>query len=238
MLGLLSLFCSTAFAGERFAAWSYGAATVPVGVYEVEAISTVETHREDGVRVSEWEHEVELEYGVTRSLEAGLYLVGAQTDDAAFTFAGYKARLRYRPLPLGAAPVDLAGYIEYIGTPTFDTHGVEAKIIVAHEGMDLKATLNITGEVEWSAGEIEPVLEPTAGVAWRLNKSFAVGAEGKLETVLTNPIEGPYLWLGPTVHLAGKDAAIWWTLSAMAGVTEATRNDAVVEARSLLGIDL
>ena len=238
LLALVSLLQPSALAGERFFSWSYGADTVAPGTYELEPISTVETHREDGVRVSEWEHEVEIEYGVWPGLEVGLYVVASQTDDAALTFSGYKARVRYRPWPLGTYGVDVAGYLEYIGSPTFDTHGVEAKVILAHEGQDLRASLNVTGELEISADGVEPVLEPTGGVAWRLNKHLALGLEGKVETVLVNPVEGPYFWAGPTLHLAGKESRIWWTLNAMGGLTDATRQDAVVEARSVVGIDL
>lgn len=227
-----------AFAGERFLAWSYGADTVPVGNLELEPFSTVETHHEDGALVAEWDHEIELEYGITPALEAGMYLTAAQTDDAALTFSGYKARLRYRFWPLGTRGVDLAGYLEYVGSPTFSEHEVEAKLIVAHEGQKLRASLNVTGELHVADGAVEPVLEPTAGLAWRFTPNVALGAEGKLEVALTDPIEGPFVWAGPTLHLAGKESRVWWTVSAIIGLTEATRGDAEVEARSMVGIDL
>lgn len=235
---LLSLLAAPALANERFFAWSYGADTVSAGHTELEPIITVETHHEDGELVAEWTHEVELEHGITNALEAGAYLQASQTNDGALTFSAYKARLRYRFWPLGTRGVDLAGYVEYIGSPTFDAHGFEGKLIVAHEGPKLRAALNVTAEVEVEGAEVEPVLEPTAGVAWRFNRQFALGAEGKMEMVLTDPVEGPYFWAGPTLHLAGKEGRLWWTLSAIIGLTDATRGDAEVEARSLVGIDL
>lgn len=235
---LIALLAHPALAGERFLAWSYGADTVPLGTLELEPILTVETHHEGDVAVAEWTHEVELEYGITRRLEGGLYVVGSQTDGGPLSFAGYKARVRYRFWPLGTRPVDMAGYLEYVGTPTFDEHEIEAKLIVAHEGRELRASLNVTGELLLSDGGLEPVLEPTAGVAWRLDPYLALGAEGKMEMALGDEVEGPFFWLGPTLHLSGEDGVVWWTTSAIFGLTGPTRDDAEIEARTMLGIDL
>lgn len=235
---LIALLFHPAHAGERFLAWSYGADTVPKGSLELEPILTVETHHEDDVAVAEWTQEVELEYGITRQLEGGLYVVGSQTGAGPLSFAGYKARVRYRFWPLGTRPVDMAGYLEYVGAPTFDEHEIEAKLIVAHEGQDLRAALNVTGEFQFSDGGLVPVLEPTAGLAWRPNSQIALGAEGKMEMALGDEMEGPFFWLGPTLHLSGEDGVVWWTTSAIFGLTGPTREDAEVEARTMLGLDL
>jgi len=235
---MLFLLAASAFAGERFHAWSYGVDTVPQGGIEVEHYATVETHHEDGDLVPEWEHQIELEYGITSSLEGGLYVVATQTGRGALTFSAYKARLRYRFWPVGELPVDLAAYLEYVGSPTFDRNGLEAKIIVAHEGQEVRAALNVTGEFTWADGGFEPTFEPTLGVAWRADPHFAIGAEGKLEATFADPVEGPYLWAGPTVHVAGEGGRLWWTLSGLFALTPATRGDAEIQARSLLGINL
>lgn len=235
---ILALLLTPALAGERFFAWSYGAATVPVGEAELEPFTTVETHTEDGAVVAEWTHEVELEYGITPALEAGFYFVASQTGDAALTYSGYKARLRYRFWPVGTRGVDLAAYLEYVGSPTFTEHEVEAKVILAHEGKKWRAALNLTGEFAIADGEVEPTLEPTAGVAYRISPNVAVGVEGKVEATFGDAVEGPFFWAGPTLHLAGKDSRLWWTISGMYGLTGPSRDDATVEARSMVGIDL
>ena len=235
---LALLLLSPAHANERFLAWTYGADTLSQGSMELEPITTVETHHEADELIAEWTHEVELEYGITNSLEGGLYLVASQTNGEALTFSGYKARLRYRFWPLGTKAIDMAGYLEYIGSPTFDEHGAEVKLILAHEGEKVRAALNLTGEFVFVPGEVEPVFEPTAGIAWRANPHLALGVEGKMETVFLDPIEGPFFWVGPTLHLAGDESKVWWTLSAIAGLTGPTRADAEIEARSMLGIDL
>jgi len=140
---------SPAFAGERFLAWSYGANTVGAGTVELEPIVTLETHDADGTTVHDWTHEVELEFGLTDAIEGGVYLVGAQTDDGPFSLEGYKARVRTRAWPMGSKAIDLAGYLEYVGSSTFAEHGVEAKVILAHEGRKVRAALNLTGELEF-----------------------------------------------------------------------------------------
>lgn len=234
----LSLLAQSALANERFFAWSYGADTVPQGGIELEPIATLETHKEDGAVMANWTHEIEVEYGITHAVEGGLYFVTSQTNDAALTFSGYKARVRYRFWPVATKAIDLAGYLEYVGSPTFEEHAVEAKIILAHEGTKVRAALNLTGELVFSPDGIEPVLEPTFGVAWRLDPHLALGVEGKVEAVLVDPVEGPFFWAGPTVHVAGTDGGLWWTLSAMVGLTGPSRDHAEVEARSMIGISL
>jgi len=235
---ILFFLLQPAHAGERFLAWSYGVDTVPQGEIEVEHYATVETHHEDGALVPEWKHQIELEYGVTNALEAGLYVVGAQTGDAAFSFSGYKARLRYRFWPISTRPFELAAYLEYVGSPTFEEHEAEAKLIFSHEGEKIRAALNLTGEFGFEQGTLTPALEPTLGLAWRATSHLAVGLEGKTETVFAEEVEGPMFWAGPTVHLAGQGGRLWWTLSSLFALSDTTREDAEVEARSLLGINL
>lgn len=227
-----------AFAGERFFAWSYGANTSPAGAVELEPTITVKTHDENGTTVHAWKHEVELEFGITDAIEGGIYLVGAQTDDGPFSIDGYKGRVRARAWPMGSRAVDLAGYLEYIGSSTFAEHGVEAKVILAHEGRKVRAALNLTGELEFEDGEVERVFEPTAGAVWRFNRAFALGGEGKLEYVFGEEGEGPYTWAGPTIHLAGPDGRVTWTTSVMGGLTAASRADAAIAARTIVGIEL
>ncbi len=229
---------SPAFAAERFLAWSYGANTVPAGAVELEPIVTVKTHDVDGTTVHDWTHELELEFGLTDAIEGGVYLVGAQTDDGPLSIEGYKARVRARAWPMGSKAVDLAGYLEYIGSSTFAEHGLEGKVILSHEGRKVRATLNLTGELEFEEGEVERVFEPTAGAVWRFNRAFALGAEGKLEHVFGEESEGPYTWAGPTIHFAGPDGRVTWTTSVMGGLTEASRADAAIAARTILGIEL
>lgn len=238
ILPLLALVLPTASAGERFLAWSYGADTVPQGEMELEPISTLKTHHEGDALVAEWKHEAELEFGITNALEGGVYFVTTQVNDGPLSYSGYKARARYRFWPLGTKGVDMAGYLEYIGSPTFEEHGVEAKLIVAHEGKSVRAALNVTGELELSPEGTEPVLEPTAGAVWRATPSFAFGGEAKAEVVFVGPLEGPFFWAGPTVHLAGGGGRLSWTVSTLFALSGPSRDDAEVQARSLFGIDL
>lgn len=230
---MFALLLSSALANERYLAWSYGAATAPPGTVELEPYATLELQDEH----REWTHEIELEYGILPALEGGLYFVSEQTDDGPLRFSAYQARLRYRFWPLGTRPIDMAAYLEYGGSPRFDSHLLEAKLIFAHEGQQWRAALNLTGEFEFSE-EVETTLEPTVGAVWLATPWLATGLEAKTEVVFGEALEGPFVWAGPTLHLSGKEHRLSWTLSALVGLTEQSRKDAWVEARSLLGVAL
>ena len=165
-------------------------------------------------------------------------MVAEQEGDAALTFSHFKGRLRYRFWPVGTQAVDLAGYLEYVGSPTFEEHEVEAKLIVSKESEKVRAALNVTAEFEIEEGEVETVLEPTAGLAWRVTPHVAPGVEAKLETVFGEELEGPFVWAGPSVHLSSQGGKLFWTTAVIIGLTGPTRGDAEIEARSLVGLEL
>lgn len=232
----LALF-GTASAGERVFAWSYGYGTVPKGGVEVEHYATA--HGKDGGENVFWEHQIELEYGVTDRLEAGLYVVGGQWNDEPMAFRAYKGRLRYRFGSEGVAPVDTNIYLEYIGSPTFDSHGVEGKLILAKHVGRFTSALNVEYEVEVERDAIAQELEPTLGAGWYVTPGFLVGAEGRFETYfLETGLRGPFLWAGPSVHLSGEGGKLWWTLSALFPATGATMEQQGVVARSLVAVNL
>lgn len=232
---LLAALTLPSHAAERFFSWSYGVDTLPEGGAEAELYTTAKTHHEDDALLAKWEHQLELEVGITSSLEAGLYLVADQTNDDSLSFSAYKGRLRYRFWPVGSRLIDLGAYLEYKGSPTFEEHEVEAKLLLAHEGDKLRAALNLTDEVKFEADGTIDVFEPTAGVAWRFTQHVSAGLEGKMETELGEE-EGPFFWAGPNLHLVAKGGEFWWTLAALGALTPATRADAEIEARSLVGI--
>lgn len=228
------LLTANALAGERLFAWTYGSGTVPQGGVELEHYLTAETH--GGPGLTDWQHQVEVEYGVTNNLELGLYIVGEQVGSGPLNFAAYKGRFRYRLAPVGSWPVDVAVYGEYVGHPGEDARALEEKIILERAvGKRFVAALNITSEQEFEGSEVEVVLEPTLGLGVHVVPWFTVGAEAKYEQVIG---EGPMAWAGPSVHVAGKGGRLWWTVAGMYGLTEDTRADAVWEVRSLLALNL
>ncbi|MFZ5478934.1 MAG: hypothetical protein ACOZNI_19335 [Myxococcota bacterium] len=233
---LLPVLFSTASAGERVFAHSYGYGTVPKGGVEVEHYATV--FAKPGDR-NFWEQQIELEYGVTDRLEAGLYVVGTQWDDEALTFKKYKGRLRYRLGSEGVGPVDTNLYLEYIGTPTFDAHGVEAKLIFAKSVGRFTSALNLEYKVEFEAGEVVHEIEPTVGAGYKVVDWAYVGAEGRFEEYfLPSGLKGPFAWAGPSVHLMGEGGKIWWTLAVILPLTEHTTTYGGPIGRSLIAVNL
>jgi hypothetical protein len=231
---LALLLSPAAFAGERLFGFSYGYGTVPRGGVEVEHYATAE---EEAGRIN-WEHQIELEYGITDKLEAGLYVVAEQPGGGALSFAGYKARLRYRLGAQGVGPVDAALYLEYIGSPSFDEHGIEAKVILAKTVGSFEAAFNAEYKATFGTALVQEI-EPSLGLGYHLDPHVFVGAEAR------NEIEweggeppGVFLWAGPTVHLAGEGGKVWWTVTALFATTGDTRDDHAYIVRSLVAINL
>lgn len=231
---LLSAFL--AHAGERTFAFSYGYGTLPQGGVELEQYTTA--YGKNGSTDFFWEHQTELEYGVTDHLEAALYLVSGHWDDESVEFRGYKARLRYRFGNAGGTPFGANAYVEYIGKPSFDEHGVELKAIFGGDVQRFTWALNVEYEVEVGDGVLHEI-EPTFGAGIHLGPWLVLGIEGKAEAYLyEGGMDGPYAFVGPSLHLAGQGGKVWWSLAAIAPVTPLTIEDEGVQIRSLVAINL
>jgi hypothetical protein len=229
------LLVAPAFAGERSFAWTYGADTVPKGGIELEHYVTAQTHGNPAN--TDWQHQIEFEYGISNRLELGVYAVAEQDGGGPLAFSAYKGRLRYRLAPMGVWPVDVAVYGEYIGYVGVNERKLEEKLIVSKDVGKLALALNVTGEQKFvPAAAPEIVIEPTVGVGYHFASWFSAGAEGKLEQVIG--ADGPLLWAGPNVHVAGEGGRFWWTVAAMYGLTPETRDDAEWQVRSLLAVNL
>jgi hypothetical protein len=229
------LLLSTAFAGERVFAHSYGYGTVPKGGVEVEHYLTAKAIADTA---PSWEHQIELEYGITDQLEAGLYVVGSQAGSGPLAFKGYKARLKYRFGAAGVAPIDVAAYLEYIGNAGGEEHAVEAKAILGKSVGGFEAALNIEYKLEIEDG-LKHELEPALGLGYHLAPSFLLGVESKMEMEFEgDEVEGPLAWAGPTVHLAGEGGKVWWTVSALIPLTADSADADGVIVRSLVALNL
>lgn len=236
LLSLLALL-APAFAGERTFAFSYGYGTVPKGGVEVEHYTTMKLEG-DGETLG-WEHQVELEYGITDRLEAGLYFVGRQTGGGPLSYRGFKARGRYRLGNEGVGPVDTGLYLEYISSPTFTSNAVEAKVILAKKFSRFESALNVEYKVEFSEDGVLHEFEPTCGIGLYLAPAVVVGLESKTEIFWEGGGRaGPYEWAGPSLHLAGEGGKLWVTLAGLVGVTEATRAKNGFLIRSLVAVNL
>jgi hypothetical protein len=234
MLNLLLVL--PALAGERTFAFAYGYGTLPKGGVEVEQYTSA--YGKGGGTTAFWEHQTELEYGITDALEGGLYMVLGHWKDDPVAFRHYKARLRYRFGNASGTPFGANAYLEYIGSPGFDEHGIEAKAIFGGDLDRFTWALNVEYEIE-IGGAIVHELEPTVGAGFHLAPWFVLGVEGKFETyVRETGIKGPFAFVGPSIHLAGEGGKLWWTLAAIAPITPLTMADEGVQVRSLVAVNL
>ncbi len=239
-----------AFADDRYLPWTYAAQTEGKNAVELEHYLTLETPTSAGTPRASWEHQVELEYGLTKRLEAGIYMVADQSDGGPLTFAGYKARLRYR-LSEVDAPVATCAYLEYVGSSDLDHHELEGKFIVSGAAGRVHGALNATVEGHFGAAQAV-IYEPTAGLMVAATPRAWFGAEGKVEGgYVDGAMESPRAWLGPAVHLVAREGdddgdeagevgkpGLAWTFGAMVGLTGESRTDAFVEVRSLIALEL
>jgi len=235
---MLIALASIAFAGERNFAWTYGYGNVPKGGVEVEHYYTGQPAVDAFPGATQ--HQFEVEYGITDHLEAGGYAVFGQAGGGPLNFAKGKGRLKYRLGSQGVAPIDVALYLEYSGNATFDEHAIEGKIIVAKDVGKFVSALNLTEETVFGGDVVEIELAPTLGLGFRIAPWFTLGAESKFEMKFAGGVaEGPFVWAGPSTHLAGEGGRLWWTLGALIPATADTAADeGPVIIRSLLGINI
>jgi len=101
--GALGLFClgaDIANADRRGYVWTYEYMTMPKGQAELEYYLThnvTDFHKYSGKNT--WEHQAELEYGLTDHWDIAIYQRWLQTNTSAqdeFEYAGTKLRTRYR----------------------------------------------------------------------------------------------------------------------------------------------
>ena len=233
---LLSALSQPAAAGERVFAFSYGYGNVPQGGVELEQYTTASLP--PGVDPT-WKHQTELEYGITDRLEGGLYLVAENLGAGPLVFDGFKGRLKYRFGSQGVAPIDVAAYLEYIGSPDLKEHGAEAKLILGKDLERFHGAFNLEYKLEFGEGELKHEVEPALGLGYAPVPSFVLGAEAKGGVELEEgELEGPLFWAGPMVHLAGEGGKLWWTFAALAPLgSEAADADGWV-LRSLVAVNL
>ncbi len=241
-------FADTALADRRIFTYTYPYMTLPEGGMELEHYLEAGYMEMDNPHTTAvendtevfWEHEFELEYGITDHWDFGFYNVFEQAPYESLEYRGVKLRTRYRFAEEGQWPVDTGIYLE---TAYFDDEvELEQKLILAKTIGKLEVDFNLVTEQEWekempeNKWETEYALNPLLGVGYHFNRNFAAGVEYSGKVEYEHGESGPYTqFLGPTFSVATEK--FYWTFTAQPQLTDEDE-EFDFRLRSLLGIYL
>lgn len=204
LFALLLALPSLATADSRPYAFTYPAATAPRGALDLELHSLFSDPR-DGPRA--WEHQVELEYGITDRWDVALYNVFQRPYGGDLRYTDVKLESRLRLADPGEWPVDvvLYGEIEQSVVGEKPT-AFEEKLIVAKDLGRANLAVNLVAEQELEDGKTELEWGWSAGASWEVDPALRLGAEtfGNLREIDTPAGETTLTqaWAGPAVAVA------------------------------------
>lgn len=175
-----------------------------------------------------WEHQAELEYGITDRWDVAVYQRWQQTNTATedtFEYTSTKLRTRYRLGEKGMYPVDTLLYLEYIRPDSsHEPEFLEGKLVLAKDigkfnvayNQILKTGISHDGETEH---------EYALGLGYEFNPTWRVALES-----IGNFTEDSY-YLGPTISWGGPH--VWLAVGALAGLNDESDD---LNFRLILGI--
>ena len=220
---VLLAWASTAPADQKSYVWTYDYSTLARDSAEVELYQTSVTRDRQMSDTSDWKQQIEIEYGITDHLDAGLYQVFEQPTGGAFTYEGFKARLRYRVAEKDRLPVDVLLYAEHVESTTEDSE-FEGKLVLAKDVGRLNMAYNQIFEKKYKNGSsVENAY--AAGISYEVTPAFRLCVESK-----GNFKDNTYA-AGPTLAWSG--GRIWANIGAVFALNDRT-NDR--EIRLLMGI--
>lgn len=212
------LLPTVASANERHFTYSYESGVLPEGTKEIEVWNTYRTGRPTYFR--QVDHRVEFEVGLTSRLQTAFYLnfsgvaeadgKGAISDR--FAYKGISSEWKYRLTDPVADALGIALYGELAFAP--DVWDVEAKLILDKRIGRFLIASNLIVEPEFERGEDEAEIElaATLGATYFLLPHLAIGAEGRIETKVTDEsASGVAAYAGPVVAWSSRD--VWAALS-------------------------
>ena len=232
-IGVVVAFLSACLAGTSHAdrrsyVWTYEYATMPAGIAEAEYYLTTKVPDSGVSEASSWQHQVEIEYGLTDNWDISLYQMFKQsygTDSASvFKYEGFKIRSRYKLFKSGEFIVDPLLYVEYIRNADLSEPDVlEAKLVLAKDIGKFNVAYNQIVKRELD-GDAETEHEYAAGANYDLLPGFSAGLEAK-----GNYSEDEHA-VGPVVSI--ETEKLWVSLGVAFGLNEATDD---VQARMIAG---
>jgi hypothetical protein len=203
--------------------------TMPKGEAELEYYLTTKVpdmHNYDDKNT--WEHQFELEYGLTDKWDVAVYQKWKQTntaDDDKTEYGGTKLRTRYRLAERGMYPLDTLLYMEYIMPDDSSSPDIiEGKLILAKDfgkmnmayNQIVKKGINNDGTTEHKYA---------VGLNYSISARWTVGIES------TGSYSNEKYYLGPTVSWASQ--RVWAGLGAVRGLND--RSDDL-QVRLIVGI--
>ena len=209
-------------ADEKYYVWTYDYSSLAKGSAEIEYYLTTTTRDRQTSSQTDWQHQVELEYGLTDHLDVALYQVFEQPAGGAFHYGGFKARVRYRVAEKDELPIDVVLYAEHEEATDGD-NAFEGKVILAKDLGKINLAYNQIYERKYNSGKGEH--EYAAGVSYEVEPSVRFGLESKGSFT-----EGEYS-AGPTLAWSG--GRIWANIGALYGFNRKTSDRQI---RFLLGL--
>lgn len=210
-------------ADQRSYVWTYEYLTMSKDSAELEFYQTAVTKDRQKDNSSDWQQQLELEYGLTDRLDAALYQVYDQKKQDEMKYSGYKFRLRYRIAEKNALPVDVLLYVEH-QEKVASLNLFEGKLILAKDIGNLNISYNQVYKNTYASGD-QASHEYAAGMSYELTPAFRFGVESKGNYKTDKYAAGPTLsWIG---------GRIWANIGALYGLNTRT-NDR--EVRFLLGV--
>lgn len=211
---VFGLFCAvTAEADQKNYVWTYEYLTLPKGGFEVEYWLTATTEDVSRSGDTGYEHQVEVEYGITDHWDVSLYQILGHGAGESLKYKGMKLETRYRFGERGKYFVDPLLYLEYRIGAGGERNTVEGKLVLAKDIGKLNVAYNQIVEVTLGNGN-NAEHEYAAGISYPIHYSLRIGIEGK----------GSYTErehaIGPTISwVSGR---FWATLGAVFGLNKNT----------------
>ena len=229
VLVLTFLFAGTSLADKRSYVWTYEYMTMLKGKVEAEYYLTPKVPDWDKTSVNSWEHQLEMEYGISDRWDISGYLQFKQKntkDKSTFDYEGFKLRTRYRFGEKNQYPLDTLLYLEYKRPSDLTKPNVfEGKVIFAKDIGKLNLAYNQIIEIKTDMEE-KVEHEYAAGMSYEIFPRFRLGVESK-----GNYTESKY-YVGPTIATTLGNRA-WIALGAGFGVTKKSDD---LQARLIVGV--
>lgn len=230
VLGLITLSFSGPQADDKSFVWTYEYITTSQGELELENYLDFKAPRWSDKSTAAWFHQIELEYGITKSWDVALYQVFSQTNSEGYKFNQMKLRTRIKFLGEEKLLVNPMLYLEYKRPSNISApNEIEGKLILAKEVKKLNLVGNfilekkLISNSEWEKGY-------ALGVSYRILAAVKGGMEivGNFESGLANQFQ-----LGPTFSFAAKN--FFMAVGALWGANNQSDD---LRFRYILGFDL